>query len=207
MRCHLALTEEVNLCLRCATSERKRRLKCSEVITSVFIKISRLVFLVTNWQPNEHSSVGTLGLQVLAVFYCSGLSRISHIGIEESSSWKEPFCSECETNVGVPNFPFSLCFLQATFLFSLIKYTPLTYNKKYVYPWWGDFVGWLLALSSMVCIPLWIVYKLSTIKGSLREVRLKCFFSVGFGMQRGGCCLPPVNWQEGLLRPLCCVMR
>ncbi|XP_075014938.1 sodium- and chloride-dependent GABA transporter 2 isoform X4 [Calonectris borealis] len=57
----------------------------------------------------------------------------------------------------------------ATFLFSLIKYTPLTYNKKYVYPWWGDTLGWLLALSSMVCIPLWIVYKLSTIKGSLRE--------------------------------------
>lgn len=60
---------------------------------------------------------------------------------------------------------------QATFLFSLIKYTPLTYNKKYVYPWWGDTLGWLLALSSMVCIPLWIVYKLSMIKGSLREVR------------------------------------
>ncbi|XP_064011729.1 sodium- and chloride-dependent GABA transporter 2 isoform X3 [Pogoniulus pusillus] len=57
----------------------------------------------------------------------------------------------------------------ATFLFSLIKYTPLTYNKKYVYPWWGDTLGWLLALSSMVCIPFWIVYKLSTIKGSLRE--------------------------------------
>ncbi|KAK9400099.1 sodium- and chloride-dependent GABA transporter 2 [Crotalus adamanteus] len=57
----------------------------------------------------------------------------------------------------------------ATFFFSLIKYTPLTYNKKYVYPWWGDTVGWLLALSSMICIPLWIVYKLSTIKGSLRE--------------------------------------
>uniref|UniRef100_A0A670YHV7 Transporter n=1 Tax=Pseudonaja textilis TaxID=8673 RepID=A0A670YHV7_PSETE len=60
----------------------------------------------------------------------------------------------------------------ATFLFSLIKYTPLTYNKKYVYPWWGDTVGWLLALSSMICIPLWIIYKLSTIKGSLKEVRL-----------------------------------
>ncbi|XP_064314226.1 sodium- and chloride-dependent GABA transporter 2 isoform X6 [Phalacrocorax carbo] len=57
----------------------------------------------------------------------------------------------------------------ATFLFSLIKYTPLTYNKKYVYPWWGDTLGWLLALSSMVCIPLWIIYKLSTMKGSLRE--------------------------------------
>lgn len=67
-------------------------------------------------------------------------------------------------------FSWSLPPCQATFLFSLVKYTPLTYNKKYVYPWWGDTLGWLLALSSMVCIPLWIIYKLSTIKGSLREV-------------------------------------
>ncbi|KAM5333200.1 LOW QUALITY PROTEIN: sodium- and chloride-dependent GABA transporter 2 [Glossophaga mutica] len=57
----------------------------------------------------------------------------------------------------------------ATFLFSLIKYTPLTYNKKYTYPWWGDALGWLLALSSIVCIPTWSFYKLSTLKGSFRE--------------------------------------
>uniref|UniRef100_A0A8C8SAH0 Transporter n=1 Tax=Pelusios castaneus TaxID=367368 RepID=A0A8C8SAH0_9SAUR len=71
----------------------------------------------------------------------------------------------------------------ATFLFSLIKYTPLTYNKKYLYPWWGDTLGWLLALSSMVCIPFWIVYKLSRIKGSLREVRL---LLLGWGMGHRG---------------------
>ncbi|KAJ1166001.1 hypothetical protein NDU88_006413 [Pleurodeles waltl] len=57
----------------------------------------------------------------------------------------------------------------ATFLFSIIKYTPLTYNKKYVYPWWGDAVGWMLAISSMICIPLWIIYKLYSIKGSMTE--------------------------------------
>nr|XP_031526401.1 sodium- and chloride-dependent GABA transporter 2 [Vicugna pacos] len=57
----------------------------------------------------------------------------------------------------------------ATFLFSLIKYSPLTYNKKYMYPWWGDALGWLLAFSSMVCIPAWSFYKLSTLKGSFRE--------------------------------------
>ncbi|XP_045220474.2 sodium- and chloride-dependent GABA transporter 2 isoform X3 [Macaca fascicularis] len=57
----------------------------------------------------------------------------------------------------------------ATFLFSLIKYTPLTYNKKYTYPWWGDALGWLLALSSMVCIPAWSLYRLGTLKGPFRE--------------------------------------
>ncbi|XP_067110891.1 sodium- and chloride-dependent GABA transporter 2-like [Osmerus mordax] len=56
-----------------------------------------------------------------------------------------------------------------TFAFSLIKYTPLKYNGVYVYPWWGYCLGWLLALSSMVCIPLWMVYKLCTTQGTLRE--------------------------------------
>ncbi|XP_053497765.1 sodium- and chloride-dependent GABA transporter 2 isoform X3 [Ictalurus furcatus] len=59
------------------------------------------------------------------------------------------------------------CF--GTFAFSLIKYTPLKYNNEYVYPWWGYALGWLLALSSMVCIPLWIVYKMGTAEGTLRE--------------------------------------
>uniref|UniRef100_A0A8C9W157 Transporter n=1 Tax=Scleropages formosus TaxID=113540 RepID=A0A8C9W157_SCLFO len=62
------------------------------------------------------------------------------------------------------------CF--GTFAFSLIKYTPLKYNNEYVYPQWGYALGWMLALSSMICIPLWIVYKLCTTKGTLREVYL-----------------------------------
>ncbi|XP_054609312.1 sodium- and chloride-dependent GABA transporter 2-like isoform X1 [Dunckerocampus dactyliophorus] len=56
-----------------------------------------------------------------------------------------------------------------TFAFSLIKYTPLKYNNEYVYPWWGYVIGWLLALSSMVCIPLWMAYKISTTQGTFRE--------------------------------------
>ncbi|XP_051911293.1 sodium- and chloride-dependent GABA transporter 2-like [Hippocampus zosterae] len=56
-----------------------------------------------------------------------------------------------------------------TFAFSLIKYTPLKYNNEYVYPWWGYAIGWLLALSSMVCIPLWMAYKISTTQGTFRE--------------------------------------
>nr|XP_054487490.1 sodium- and chloride-dependent GABA transporter 2 isoform X1 [Agelaius phoeniceus] len=89
----------------------------------------------------------------------------------------ERFYDNIEDMIGYRPWPvIKYCWLfitpavcMATFLFSLIKYTPLTYNKKYVYPWWGDTLGWLLALSSMVCIPLWVIYKLSTIKGSLRE--------------------------------------
>lgn len=96
------------------------------------------------------------------------------MSLEENPGWE---CDLCQFLQGalraqVPCFPapFSSAHPQATFLFSLIKYTPLTYNKKYTYPWWGDALGWLLALSSMVCIPAWSFYKLSTLKGSFREV-------------------------------------
>ncbi|CAG5927688.1 unnamed protein product [Menidia menidia] len=50
-------------------------------------------------------------------------------------------------------------------------FTPATcmYNNEYVYPWWGYVIGWLLALSSMVCIPLWMLYKVCTTQGTLRQ--------------------------------------
>uniref|UniRef100_A0A8C8FE45 Transporter n=1 Tax=Oncorhynchus tshawytscha TaxID=74940 RepID=A0A8C8FE45_ONCTS len=51
-----------------------------------------------------------------------------------------------------------------TFAFSLIKYTPLKYNNEYVYPWWGYCLGWLLALSSMLCVPLWVLLSISSVE-------------------------------------------
>ncbi|XP_039403196.1 sodium- and chloride-dependent betaine transporter-like isoform X4 [Mauremys reevesii] len=57
----------------------------------------------------------------------------------------------------------------ATFLFSLIKYTPLTYNNWYVYPPWGYALGWLMAFSSMICIPLYVIFILLKTRGSLKK--------------------------------------
>lgn len=62
--------------------------------------------------------------------------------------------------------------LQGIFLFHLVNYKPLTYNNVYVYPWWGEVIGWCLALSSMLCIPVSLLYKLVRAKGTIREVKL-----------------------------------
>lgn len=67
---------------------------------------------------------------------------------------------------------FYVFFFQAVFLFHVVNYKPLTYNTVYTYPLWGEALGWMLALSSMLCIPLTVLYKLLRCKGSLREVRL-----------------------------------
>ncbi|XP_004438825.1 PREDICTED: sodium- and chloride-dependent betaine transporter [Ceratotherium simum simum] len=57
----------------------------------------------------------------------------------------------------------------ATFLFSLSKYTPLKYNNVYVYPPWGYSIGWFLALSSMICVPLFIVVTLLKTQGPFKK--------------------------------------
>ncbi|KAG8435904.1 hypothetical protein GDO86_007121 [Hymenochirus boettgeri] len=54
-----------------------------------------------------------------------------------------------------------------SFIFSLAKYTPLTYNKTYTYPDWAIGLGWVLALSSMVCIPMVVLFRVVRSDGSL----------------------------------------
>ncbi|XP_041467918.1 sodium- and chloride-dependent GABA transporter 2-like isoform X1 [Lytechinus variegatus] len=62
------------------------------------------------------------------------------------------------------------CFAMAIFIFSLVKYTPLKYNDVYVYPWWGYMLGWMMAVSSMICPPSYFCYQLIfNSKGSLKE--------------------------------------
>uniref|UniRef100_A0A8C0RJY1 Transporter n=1 Tax=Canis lupus familiaris TaxID=9615 RepID=A0A8C0RJY1_CANLF len=57
----------------------------------------------------------------------------------------------------------------ATFLFSLSQYTPLKYNNIYVYPPWGYSIGWFLALSSMICVPLFVIITLLKTRGSFKK--------------------------------------
>lgn len=68
--------------------------------------------------------------------------------------------------VTIPIFLFQGCFV-----FSLVKYKPLTYNKLYKYPDWSVGLGWALALASMICIPMMVVIKIIQSDGSLIEVR------------------------------------
>lgn len=60
---------------------------------------------------------------------------------------------------------------QGIFIFNIVYYEPLVYNNTYVYPWWGEAMGWAFALSSMLCVPLHLLGCLLRAKGTMAEVR------------------------------------
>lgn len=70
---------------------------------------------------------------------------------------------------------------------SIINFKPLTYDD-YIFPLWANWVGWGVALSSMTLVPAYVVYKLLSTPGSLREVsseRALCVCGGGGGMGGG----------------------
>ncbi|RXM95255.1 Sodium- and chloride-dependent GABA transporter 3 [Acipenser ruthenus] len=58
---------------------------------------------------------------------------------------------------------------ESIFLFYLIKYKPLKYNNVYVYPDWGNGIGWMMALSSMICIPVGLLIQILRTEGTFSE--------------------------------------
>uniref|UniRef100_A0A8C9ZEG0 Transporter n=1 Tax=Sander lucioperca TaxID=283035 RepID=A0A8C9ZEG0_SANLU len=57
-------------------------------------------------------------------------------------------------------------------IFTVIQYKPIKYNN-YVYPGWSLAIGFSMALSSVVCIPIYALYKISRSPGATFRERLK----------------------------------
>lgn len=51
--------------------------------------------------------------------------------------------------------------MQGVFTFNVVMWSPPKY-VDYEFPGWTHFVGWLMALSSMMCIPVYAIYKFIT---------------------------------------------
>ncbi|KAG7272942.1 hypothetical protein CRUP_020185 [Coryphaenoides rupestris] len=60
-----------------------------------------------------------------------------------------------------------IVYRRATFVFSLVKYTPLKFNNTLDYPWWGTVIGWWFTLSSTLLVPLWMIFKVAITPGTL----------------------------------------
>uniref|UniRef100_A0A452HIR6 Solute carrier family 6 member 12 n=1 Tax=Gopherus agassizii TaxID=38772 RepID=A0A452HIR6_9SAUR len=85
------------------------------------------------------------------------------------------FYNNIEDMIGYRQWPlFKMCWQVVTPDVCLVgtnygDYTPLKYNNWYVYSPWGYILGWLMALSSMICIPLYIIFILLKTGGSLKK--------------------------------------
>ncbi|CAH2324783.1 sodium-dependent noradrenaline transporter [Pelobates cultripes] len=62
----------------------------------------------------------------------------------------------------------SPAFLLFVVIVSIITYKPLTYDE-YKFPLWANQTGWAVALSSMILVPIYIIYKFLTVQGSFKE--------------------------------------
>ncbi|XP_062473288.1 sodium- and chloride-dependent glycine transporter 1 isoform X5 [Pezoporus occidentalis] len=57
-------------------------------------------------------------------------------------------------------------------VFTVIQYRPISYND-YIYPTWAISIGFLMALSSVICIPIYAIYKVCCSEGDTLLERLK----------------------------------
>ncbi|XP_022096269.1 sodium-dependent serotonin transporter-like [Acanthaster planci] len=63
--------------------------------------------------------------------------------------------------------PVAICFIV---IFALVHYEPIPY-----YPTWAECFGWLLTASSVMCVPVYAVYKLIATPGSIEQRLRACF--------------------------------
>lgn len=132
-----------------------------------------------------HDRVPTLPLdEMVPVFlhpagvHGKGRERLGRARDTEGSQWWLPAEREASRPQGV-------------FIFNTVYYKPLVYNNTYVYPWWGEAMGWGFTLSSMLCVPLHLLGCLLRAKGTVAEV------SSPRPVSRTPS-LPPVGWRRDL---------
>ncbi|XP_067439597.1 sodium- and chloride-dependent GABA transporter 2-like isoform X1 [Thunnus thynnus] len=124
---------------------------------------------------------GLYVFQIYDHFSCSGASLLL-LSIFQSVAigWvygAERFSDNIRDMTGYSPLPvFKLCWkyltptvCTATFLFSLVRWSPLSLGKGMVAPGWATALGWLLTFSSVSLLPIWAIYLLATTPGTLLQ--------------------------------------
>uniref|UniRef100_A0A673BQX6 Sodium- and chloride-dependent GABA transporter 2-like n=1 Tax=Sphaeramia orbicularis TaxID=375764 RepID=A0A673BQX6_9TELE len=124
---------------------------------------------------------GLYVFQIYDHFSCSGASLLL-LSIFQSLAigWfygAERFSANIRDMTGYnPLSVFRLCWkyltpavCTATFVFSLVRWSPLSLGKGLVAPAWATTLGWILTLSSVLLLPIWAIYAFVTTPGTLTQ--------------------------------------
>uniref|UniRef100_A0A1A7XHT0 Transporter n=1 Tax=Iconisemion striatum TaxID=60296 RepID=A0A1A7XHT0_9TELE len=144
----------------------------------LLLTISVLSFLIGLVMVTEG---GLYIFQVFDYYACSGMTLLLFALLQSLCiGWvygAECFYDNLEDMIGyrpLPLIKYCLKYVTpviclGTFVFSLVKYTPLKFNNKIEYPWWGYALGWWFTLSSTLFVPLRMLYNLYITPGTLRQ--------------------------------------
>ncbi|KAM3863782.1 sodium- and chloride-dependent GABA transporter 2-like [Diretmus argenteus] len=124
---------------------------------------------------------GIYVFQLLDYYACNGACLLS-VALAEclAIGWAfgaDRFSDCVEDMTGQrPSPVFRLCWRYLTplvclvfFISFFLDYQPLTSNQGHAFPDWAYHLGWTMAFTSILLVPLWGVYKLCLTKGTLRQ--------------------------------------
>ncbi|KAL1115231.1 hypothetical protein AAG570_007262, partial [Ranatra chinensis] len=154
----------------------KGRKYAREIFTLCVVGLSFTVAIV-NVTPG--------GIYMFHLFdtYSAGVSLLCSALFEAIAvSWFygiERICDDAEAMIGRrPGIYWRVCwkfisplFIIGVVLFGLIYQEPLTY-QEYTYPAWAEWIGWGLALTSILSIPLLAIVQIIKSPGTFRDVSL-----------------------------------
>ncbi|KAI5641663.1 sodium:neurotransmitter symporter family domain-containing protein [Phthorimaea operculella] len=112
--------------------------------------------------------------------YAAGYSILIAVFFESIAvSWiygTERFCEDIRDMIGFrPGVYWRFCwrfaapiFLLFITVYGLLDWEPLQY-ENYIYPLWANCLGWAIAGSSVMCIPVVAIFKILTTKGTFVE--------------------------------------
>uniref|UniRef100_A0A672P5T8 Solute carrier family 6 member 22, tandem duplicate 2 n=1 Tax=Sinocyclocheilus grahami TaxID=75366 RepID=A0A672P5T8_SINGR len=133
---------------------------------------------------------GLYVFQLFDYYACSGMTLLTFAILQAICvGWvygADRLYDSIEDMIGYRPWPFMKCCWKyltpavctGTFIFSLVKYTPLKFNNVYEYPWWGYAIGGFFTLSSTLLVPLWMIYLVGTTPGSMRQNLQSALFVV-----------------------------
>ncbi|CAG0879290.1 unnamed protein product [Cyprideis torosa] len=104
-------------------------------------------------------------LEAVAVCWCYGVSRFSSdvkrmVGKRPGAFWRI-----CWTYI-------SPLFLLFIFIMTLVYFDGFPPETRQYYPQWSIALGWILTSSSLICIPIYVVYKLAITPGPWLKAHL-----------------------------------